>query len=209
METFSRYWPFVRGIHRSPVNSPHKGQWQGALMFTLICARINGWLNNREAGDLRRHRGHYYVNVMWCSGDERSRGIGKNDIDCVELGWFGPRKLKFKSLLLTREYNVSMWIMLEALIKISGAIWLKCMGTKIVGTSHLTLTLLMLECSGKIRSIWWLPMTLIIQIYRSLHFMRNCDYLCYLNIEKLYKIKTRVSQNNSAHTRLVPRSVTW
>ena len=33
---FSRYWPFVRGIHRSPVNSPHKGQWRGALMFSLI-----------------------------------------------------------------------------------------------------------------------------------------------------------------------------
>ena len=35
---FPRYWPFVRGIHRSPVNSPHKGQWRGALMFSLICA---------------------------------------------------------------------------------------------------------------------------------------------------------------------------
>ena len=32
-----RYWSFVRGIHRSPVNSPHKGQWRGALMFPLIC----------------------------------------------------------------------------------------------------------------------------------------------------------------------------
>ena len=46
----------VRGIHRSPVNSPHKGQWRGALMFSLICAWINGWVNNREAGDWRRHR---------------------------------------------------------------------------------------------------------------------------------------------------------
>ena len=44
---FPRYWPFVWEIHRSPVNSPHKGQWRGALMFTLICARINGWVNNR------------------------------------------------------------------------------------------------------------------------------------------------------------------
>ena len=42
---FPRYWPFVRGIHRSPVNSPHKGQWRGALMFSLICTRINGWVN--------------------------------------------------------------------------------------------------------------------------------------------------------------------
>ena len=34
---FPRNWPFVRGIHRSPVNSPNKGQWRGALMFSLIC----------------------------------------------------------------------------------------------------------------------------------------------------------------------------
>ena len=34
---FPRYWPFVRGIHRSPVNSPHKGQWRGAVMLSLIC----------------------------------------------------------------------------------------------------------------------------------------------------------------------------
>ena len=53
---FPRYWLFVGGIHRWPVNSPHKGQWRGALMFSLICARIKDWVNNREAGDLRRHR---------------------------------------------------------------------------------------------------------------------------------------------------------
>ena len=57
-------WPFVWGIHRSPVNSLHKGQWRGALMFSLICVWINGWENNREAGDLRRYRAHYDVIVM-------------------------------------------------------------------------------------------------------------------------------------------------
>ena len=61
---FPRYWPFVRGIYRCPVNSPHKGQWRGALMFSLICGWINGWVNNREAGNLRRHRAHYDVTVM-------------------------------------------------------------------------------------------------------------------------------------------------
>ena len=61
---FPRYWPFVRGIHRSPVISPHKGQWRRALMFSLIYGWINGWVNNRKAGDLRRHRGHYDVTVM-------------------------------------------------------------------------------------------------------------------------------------------------
>ena len=61
---FPRYWPFVRGIHRSPVNSPYKGQWRGSLMFSLICARINGWVNSREAGDVRQHRAHYDVILM-------------------------------------------------------------------------------------------------------------------------------------------------
>ena len=64
---FPRNWPFVRGIHRSPVNSPHKGQWRGALMFSLICVWINGLVNNREAADLRRYRAHYDVTVMYAS----------------------------------------------------------------------------------------------------------------------------------------------
>ena len=41
-----------------------RGQWRGALMFSLIRAWINGWENNREAGDLRRQRAHYNVIVM-------------------------------------------------------------------------------------------------------------------------------------------------
>ena len=61
---FPRYWPFVREIHRSPVNFPHKGQWRGALMFTLICDRMNGWVNNHEAGDSRRYLAHCDVIVM-------------------------------------------------------------------------------------------------------------------------------------------------
>ena len=48
----------------SPVNSPHKSQWRGALMFSLICVWINDWVNNCEAGDLRRYRAHYDVIVM-------------------------------------------------------------------------------------------------------------------------------------------------
>ena len=56
---FPRYWPFVRGVHRSP-----KGQWRGALMLSSICVWINGCVNNHEAGDLRRHSAHYDVIVM-------------------------------------------------------------------------------------------------------------------------------------------------
>ena len=59
-----RCWSFVPGIHWSPVNSPHKSQWRGALLFSLICAWINGWANNCKAGDLRCSCAHYDVTVM-------------------------------------------------------------------------------------------------------------------------------------------------
>ena len=68
---FRRCWSFVQEIHRWPVNSPHKGQWRGALMFSLICAWINGWVNHHEAGDLRRHRAHYDVIVMILQSNNR------------------------------------------------------------------------------------------------------------------------------------------
>ena len=61
---FPCYWFFVRGVHRSPVNSPHKSQWRGALVFSLICAWMNGWVNKREVGDLRRHRAYHDVTVI-------------------------------------------------------------------------------------------------------------------------------------------------
>ena len=44
---FPRYWQFVRGIHRSPVNSPHKGQSRGAIFFDL---RLNKRLSKQSWG---------------------------------------------------------------------------------------------------------------------------------------------------------------
>ena len=84
------------GIHRSTVNSPqHKGQWRGALMFTLICTRINGWVNTREAGDLRRHHTNYDVIVM-------SRVIVNDDIDC----WTSPGMAHRKIEMSVTEYCI-------------------------------------------------------------------------------------------------------
>ena len=51
---FPRYWPWW--IPRTKASD--------ALVFSLIYAWINGWVNNREAGNLRRHRAHYDVIVM-------------------------------------------------------------------------------------------------------------------------------------------------
>ena len=65
--------PLFGGIHRSPVDSPHKDQWRGALVFSLICASTNGWPSNRDADDFRHHRAHYDVTVM-------IRRTGKNVI---------------------------------------------------------------------------------------------------------------------------------
>ena len=61
---FLHYWPFVLGIHQSLVNSPHKGQQCRALMFSLIRAWTNGWVNNQDTGDLRCHHAHCDVTVM-------------------------------------------------------------------------------------------------------------------------------------------------
>ena len=86
---FARYWPFVRGIHRSPVNSPHKGQWPGALIFSLICVCISGWVSNHEAGDLRRYPAHYDVSVMislsYCVGCILCRSF---PFACANICWW-------------------------------------------------------------------------------------------------------------------------
>ena len=62
---FLHCWSFARGIHRSPVDSPHKGQWCEALMFYFICTWTNNWANNQDACDLRCHWAHYDVTVMY------------------------------------------------------------------------------------------------------------------------------------------------
>ena len=72
METFSALLAICAG------NSSHKGQWRGALMLSLICARINGWVNNGEAGDLRRNHAHYDVTVMFLAGVIKSVSRGDN-----------------------------------------------------------------------------------------------------------------------------------
>ena len=64
METFSALLAICAGNSPVPGEFPNKGQWRGALMFTLIYTRINNWVNNGEAGDLRCYRAHYDVIVM-------------------------------------------------------------------------------------------------------------------------------------------------
>ena len=62
LKHFPHYWPFMREIHRSPVNSPHKGQWRRALKLSLICTLIKrlskqsrGWWFETPSRSLWRH----------------------------------------------------------------------------------------------------------------------------------------------------------
>ena len=106
---FPRYWPFVRGIHWLPVNSPHKSQWRGAMMFSLIRACINCWVIHRKAGDLRRNRSHYDVTVMSDISIVVSAHVGwytrngEGDKTFIKYILFLWRTTQLYSPVLTRE----------------------------------------------------------------------------------------------------------
>ena len=116
---FPRYWPFLRGIHRSPANSPHKGQWRGALTFSLICVWINGWVNNREAGDLRRYRAHYDVSVMYKQGRARpSRCLLIPSTDTIQIAEF----VMLLSKSLQQSIIIRKWLDQMTWFKMAGEI---------------------------------------------------------------------------------------
>ena len=104
METFSALLVFVRGIHRSPVNSSHEGQWRRALMFSLISVWINNWVNNRKVGDLRRYHTHYDVIVMSVWGQYYSEKLPRY----VTLGI-----LKLFEETLTQIQHGARWTMIQ------------------------------------------------------------------------------------------------
>ena len=126
MTSSNRNWSFVRGIHRSQVNSPHKGRWRRALMFSLICAWTNNWAKNGDAGDLRCHHTHYDVTVMSALlaqhvavTKHEHHGISNLFVQQLVQGWgllseFSPfRYLPHFPLLskqpLAIEYHVYIW----------------------------------------------------------------------------------------------------
>ena len=85
---FPRYWPLVRGF---------TGQWHGTLMFSLIFAWIKGWVNNGEAGDLRRYRAHYdvivMINPLWPSDAILRQWTGRALFRAMACRLFGAKTL--------------------------------------------------------------------------------------------------------------------
>ena len=133
METYSASLAFVRGIHRwlrgihrSPVYSPHTDQWRGALMFSLICAWSNGWVSNQDTGYLRHHRAHYDVTVMRChivtqwSGQPWDLSVFNGSllsnlelVKRVKLGssvHYGRNGLKFGTLLYPDYHSLKLTV---------------------------------------------------------------------------------------------------
>ena len=89
---FPRYWPFVRGIHRSPVNSPHKGQWRGALMLFFYLRpnkRLSkqwwGWWFETASSPLWRHCNIFSGGYGWKGPKTMQQQIMTNFKTCVWL----------------------------------------------------------------------------------------------------------------------------
>ena len=120
---FPPYWPFVRGIHWSPVNSPHKGQWRGALMFSLIWHWANSWINNQDAGDLRHHRAHHDVTVMskspatqWYVSKTPLLALCEEFTDSPHKWPVLQKESRVKSASATYQQNTTyLWISLDVL----------------------------------------------------------------------------------------------
>ena len=125
---FPRYWSFVRGISRSPVNSPHKGQWRRALMFSLICVWIDSWINNRKAVDLIRYRAHYDV-ILMTAPIHSSASPYWNPIHGIRLA-FGLHSCQHNlhSLLNTKSLSTGtsiVWCMLLIRLAWTLDVWLQ------------------------------------------------------------------------------------
>ena len=85
MKTFYALLAIGEGNPRSPADSPHKGQWRGALMLSLICAWTNGWANDQDAGDMRRHRAHYDVTVTKMTATPQIMTLITDRISLVQI----------------------------------------------------------------------------------------------------------------------------
>ena len=64
METFSALLALCAGNSPVPGQFPAQRPMVWSFDVSLMCTRINGWVNNGEAGDLKRHRAHYDSIVM-------------------------------------------------------------------------------------------------------------------------------------------------
>ena len=80
---FPRYWPFLRGIHRSPVNSPHKGQRSFDIFFDLhpnkrLSKQWWGWWFETQSCSRWRHRNACNLGLYSISGGATYRKVSQS-----------------------------------------------------------------------------------------------------------------------------------
>ena len=175
METFPHYWPFVRGIHRLPVNSPHKDQWRGALMFSLICVRINGWVNrrhDREAGDLRCHRAHYDVTVMRLTHTH------------------GAMVVEDKMAITS---TVRLQNLMQETTRLCAVEMISSSDNVFQGKQHYQ--------KKQACSIFWTSHLMILQVYESIVHLSDCEiFILILLLAWSYVIKTTLMDNETVNS---------
>ena len=108
METFSALLALCAGNLPVTGEFPHKGQWRGTFMFSLICAWIHGWENNGKAGDFRRHRALYDFTVMKCLFRRTSKIISKLRVTGLCAG-NSPETGEFLAQMASNAEIVSIW----------------------------------------------------------------------------------------------------
>ena len=116
---FQRYWPFVRGIQRSPVKSPHKGQWRGALIFDdeRLSKQPWGWWFETPSHPFWCHRNDVkecemgYLEIVSCQWKTRNRTRMVDDIWVVLLiKWFNKNEVHVNKGIMRTLY-VWLWFM--------------------------------------------------------------------------------------------------
>ena len=125
---FPRYWPFVWVIHRSPVNSPHKGQWRRALMFSLICAlnkRFSkqswGWRFETPSCSLWRQCIAYFNREEWrhCTRLFQEQYFQENMKYLADFQW-----IFFHFDVHMQTANTPLWVFLQDNIPITKHVYL-------------------------------------------------------------------------------------
>ena len=106
MDTSSTLLALCEGNPLWPVDSPHKGQWHGALMLSKIGDWTNSCANNWDASNLRCNRSHYDVTVMGEHGYITSHWV----TGIISYGMLKAYHMTIASPVLThcRGYNLAV-----------------------------------------------------------------------------------------------------
>ena len=108
---FPRYWSFVWGTHRSPMNSPLKSQWRGNLVFSLICA----WKKKRSSKQLRRRWFEMSSRSLWrhCKGSVWKMTSRPCDTKPISSPVITYHQIKYIDMMIIYDIQFSNYVKME------------------------------------------------------------------------------------------------